>query len=114
MKAQTLVVECDLALLYWHIPPLFALYCHRIAFSEVGDLAYVVYQAVEHPLNVHLLLASQGESIHSLLSPDVAEDRFNDAEPFAVGLAALRRIDLLLHRIGQTAGPAAMKDAYLS
>ena len=62
---------------------------HRIAFSEVHDLFNIVNQAIKHPLDVDLDTTPQGEPVHSLARANIAEDRFYNAQPFAVNVASL-------------------------
>ena len=83
----------------------FPLLCchHPVAFSEIGDLFNIVNQAVKHPLDVDLDLTSQCEPVHSLACAYVTEDRFYNAQPFAVSTASLWCVDLLLHLIGNAA-----------
>ena len=75
--------------------------CHGIAFPKVGNLFNIVNKAVEHPLDVDLHIPSQGESVHSLACADITEDRFYNAEPFAINPSSLWCIDLLLHLVGK-------------
>ena len=70
--------------------PLLPLCCNRITHSKVRDLSDVVDQAVERPLDVDLGPASQSKPVHSFTRSYVAENRFDDAQAFAIGLTAPR------------------------
>ncbi len=84
--------------------PYTTLCSYRVVTSEDSNLPDVVNQTVEGPLNVDLGSTSQGEVIHSFARSDISEHRFHDTKTFAVGLAPLRRIDLLLHLIYEASG----------
>ena len=95
-------------------PDLLLCCSHRIAFSEVDDLFNIVNQAVKHPLDIDLDPTSHGEPIHSLACTNVAEDRFYNAQPLAVGTASLRCVYLLLHLIGKAAWTVPIEHMNLS
>ena len=71
-------------------------------------------QAVKHPLDVDLDLTSQGKPVHSLACANVAEDRFYNAQPFAVSAPSLFCVDLLLHLIGNAARTFTIEHMNLS
>ena len=87
---------------------------NRVSCSEFQDFLDVVNHAVQHPLNVDLGPASQGEPIHPLTRSYITEDRFDYAQPFAVDFPALRRVDLGLHCVGYASRPTAEMNVYLS
>ena len=73
----------------------------------MGDFADVVHEAVEHPLEVDLVAASQGEAVHAFACLDVAEDRFDNGHSLGVGPASLRGVDLAAHLVGGSLPKAA-------
>ena len=95
-------------------PFLLLCWCRSIPFSEVADLFNVVHQAVKHPLDIDFDLSPQGEPVHPLARADVAENRFYNAQPFAVSAASLFGVDLLLHLIGNAARTPTVKYPDLS
>lgn len=67
--------------------------------SEFCDFPDIVDHAVEFPLNVHLLLAPEGESTEAESVADVREDRLDSAHPPAVNMAAHGSVKLLDHSL---------------
>ena len=63
----------------------------------VGYFLYVVYHAVEHPLNVNFNLTSEGKSIHPLLSSYIGKHWFHYGHALWINLAAFFTIYLFKH-----------------
>lgn len=53
------------------------------------DLADVVDQGEQPPLDIHLGFGAQGESIHVFLHADIGKNRFNNTQPPGIDLLAL-------------------------
>ena len=51
--------------------------CSLLRIPVMRQLLDVVYQAVELPLRIDLVLPSQGESVKLFVVPDIAEHRFH-------------------------------------
>ena len=75
----------------------------------MGELFNVVDQAIELPLALNLILASQAEAVESFVGADIAEDWFNHGHPVAVNLLALGTIHTVFHPIGIAGWPFVMK-----
>jgi hypothetical protein len=56
---------------------------------------------VAHPLNGHVDLTPQRQTISSLLGADIAKDWFHNGEPLTIYLPCLWRVDLCDHLLGQ-------------
>jgi len=65
--------DCPLGANFCPHSPLCSLY--SIALSRVNNLFNIVYQAVKHPLDIHLHLAAQEEPHHFLACGNVAKPR---------------------------------------
>jgi hypothetical protein len=65
------------------------------------QLLDVVYQAVELPLRIHLLLPSEGEAVQLFVVAQVAEHRFHRGKASAIANAAFRTVDEGFHFVGE-------------
>lgn len=61
----------------------------------------VVYQAVEFPLRIHLLLSSEGEAVQLFVVAQVAEYRLHRGKASAIANAAFRTVDADFHFVGE-------------
>jgi len=76
-------------------------------------LQKVVDRAVEEPLDVHLLLSSEGESIESQGGADIGKDRLCRSEPSVIDKTSLHGVDLLFHLLCE-ALQSSLKEVDLS
>ena len=67
----------------------------------VGYFLYVVYHAVEHPLNVNFNLTSEGKSIHPLLSSYIGKHWLHYGHALWINFAAFFTIYLFKHGLGK-------------
>ena len=65
------------------------------------QLLDVVHQAVELPLRIHFLLASEGEAVELFVVPDVAEHRFHRGKAPPVSRLSFGAVDTSLHLVGE-------------
>ena len=63
-----------------------------------------MHDAVEEPLDVHLALPPQGESVETQGRTDISEDRFYSGEPLIIDEATLQRIYFAFHLFGEALG----------
>ena len=76
----------------------------------------VVHQAIQRPLPVHLLLATQAEAAELCISAQVAQDRLHRGKTARNHASARVRVDPRLHPVGETRMPwaFALKEGDLS
>ena len=67
----------------------------------VGYFLYVVYHAVEHPLNADFNLTPECKTIHSLLGSDIGKHGFHDGHALRIYLAAFFTVYLFKHGFGK-------------
>jgi hypothetical protein len=58
-----------------------------------------MHHTVQCPLDIHLLAAPVSQDIHAFVGADISKDRFDNAEPFTVGLAPGECIYLVTHAL---------------
>src|SRR3990172_257696 len=84
-------------LLHFHFPFGFLTSTIRKAKPVSMHLQQIVHDAVESPLNAHLLFPSQTEPIQAETAPDIGEDGLDRRHPSSVDELACYRIYLLPH-----------------
>lgn len=71
-----------------------------VRVAVVRQFLDVVHRAIQFPLSVDLLLASEREAVHPLVVSDVAEHWGDRCKPASDHLAALVGVGLALHPLG--------------
>mgnify|MGYP003644558831 FL=1 len=61
---------------------------------------YIMNKAIQLPLALYFVFASQAEAVQSFVGADVAEDRFDNGHPVAVDLFAVGAVDSMFHPVG--------------
>ena len=73
----------------------------KLAKDRMRQLLDVMYQAVELPLRIDLLLPSEGEAVELLVVPDVAEHGFHRGKASPVSRLAFGAVDAGFHFVGE-------------
>ena len=69
--------------------------------SVLVDLADIVHQGKQPPLDIHLGFGAQGEVVQTLLDTDIGKDRLNNGQASGIDLFALWCVDLGFHLVDQ-------------
>ena len=79
-----------------HLLPYF-----RLGEAIIRDLFYVVYHAVQEPLDIYFDFSPKSKPVKALLSSDVGKDGFGHGEPLWVNLPPPFTINLAGHSLGK-------------
>ena len=74
------------------------------------DLADIVHQGKQSPLNVYLGFGTQRESVHMFLDTNIGEHRLDDGQASGIDQPALWRVYLGFHFIHQSGRLAFRRD----
>ena len=73
-----------------------------LSITIILDLFYIVDQAVDQPLDIHLVFSSESKPVQLLVGTNIGKYRLDDSQTQWVNFTAQRSFDFIHHLFGKT------------
>ena len=74
-----------------------------LSITIIPDLFYIVDQAVNQPLDIHLVFSSESKPVQLLVRTNIGKHRFGYGQAQWINFTAQRSFDFIHHLFGETA-----------